>query len=103
MGEGAGAGLREEEKIEINTLTSKTIDNCHRPLGPASSLPAARRALPRIPEEEEKSCPGSRSGSIGSSRWRGGDNRGEDNSKRATELSRKAKTNLKRATTKGDW
>merc|ERR1719460_3392648 len=90
------------------TATSQTIE-CHRPLGPATSLPA-RRALPRIPEEEEKSCLGSTSGSIGSSytgscytgssytsSWR------EENSTRATEDPRKANKSPKRATSHRDW
>merc|ERR1712130_224332 len=82
------------------TINTQTID-FHRPLAPATSLPA-RRALPRIPEEEEKSCLGSTTGSIGSSlslKLR------EERCRRPTteENPREAKESLKRATTHGDW
>merc|ERR1712083_832066 len=80
-------------------VTSQTVD-VHRPLGPTSSLPA-RRALPRIPEEEEKSCLGSTSGSIGNSCYRAW--REEMSPIKAAEEPRKVNISPKRSTNHGDW
>merc|ERR1712203_1159837 len=91
--------LRATISLPPSTAISQTINAHHRPLGPTYSLPA-RRALPRIPEEEEKSCLGSTSGSIGScytASWKG------ENSRRATEDPRTANKSPKRAPTHGDW